>query len=152
MCSCIYFSQLSLSPSLSLSLSASLSLPLSLSFLATHLHFYSFTHSHFSYLTHSHFYYLSLMIFASSIDKMPQICTVILRICIGKVAVYICGNFWFTQYLAVSMCWLSIYLGWVTLWPGPDHDWSIRAFSIHHRWRDLWTTELSESIDNLLGY
>ena len=33
--------------------------------------------------------------------KLPQIRTVILRICIGKVAwsaVYICGNFWVTQY------------------------------------------------------
>ena len=35
-------------------------------------------------------------------QKLPQICTVILRICIGKVAwfaVYICGNFWVTQYV-----------------------------------------------------
>ena len=33
-------------------------------------------------------------------QKLPQICTVILRICFGKVAkfaVYICGNFWGTQ-------------------------------------------------------
>ena len=33
--------------------------------------------------------------------KLPQICTVIFRIRIGKVAwfaVYICGNFWVTQY------------------------------------------------------
>ena len=33
-------------------------------------------------------------------QKLPQICTVILRIRIGKVAifaVYICGNFWVTQ-------------------------------------------------------
>ena len=35
--------------------------------------------------------------------KLPQICTVILCICIGKVAwfaVYICGNFWVTQYVS----------------------------------------------------
>ena len=35
-------------------------------------------------------------------QKLPQICTVILRIRIGKVAwfaVYICGNFWVTQYI-----------------------------------------------------
>ena len=35
-------------------------------------------------------------------QKLPQICTVILRIRIGKVAwfaVYICGNFWVTQYM-----------------------------------------------------
>ena len=35
-------------------------------------------------------------------QKLPQICTVILRILIGKVAwfaVYICGNFWVTQYI-----------------------------------------------------
>ena len=34
-------------------------------------------------------------------QKLPQTCTVILRICIGKVswfAVYICGNFWVNQY------------------------------------------------------
>ena len=34
-------------------------------------------------------------------QKLPQICTLILRIRIGKVAwfaVYICGNFWVTQY------------------------------------------------------
>ena len=34
-------------------------------------------------------------------QKLPQICTVILRICVCKVAwfaVYICGNFWVTQY------------------------------------------------------
>ena len=34
-------------------------------------------------------------------QKLPQICTEILRICIGKVAwfaVYICDNFWVTQY------------------------------------------------------
>ena len=34
-------------------------------------------------------------------QKLPQICTVILRISIGKVAwfaVYICGNIWTTQY------------------------------------------------------
>ena len=33
-------------------------------------------------------------------QKLPQICTVILLICIGKgarFAVYICGNFWVTQ-------------------------------------------------------
>ena len=33
--------------------------------------------------------------------KLPQICTVILHILIGKVAlfsVYTCGNFWVTQY------------------------------------------------------
>ena len=32
---------------------------------------------------------------------LPQICTSILRICIGKVAgfaAYICGNFWVTQH------------------------------------------------------
>ena len=29
-------------------------------------------------------------------QKLPQICTVILRICIWKVAVYIYGNFWVT--------------------------------------------------------
>ena len=35
-------------------------------------------------------------------QKLPQICTLILRICIGKVAwfaVYICDNFWVTQYV-----------------------------------------------------
>ena len=35
-------------------------------------------------------------------QKWPQIFTIILRFCIGKVAwfaVYICGNFWVTQYL-----------------------------------------------------
>ena len=35
-------------------------------------------------------------------QKLPQICTVILRICIGKVArfvVYICGYLWTTQYI-----------------------------------------------------
>ena len=35
-------------------------------------------------------------------QKLPQICTEILRICIGKVAwfaVYICDNFWVTQYV-----------------------------------------------------
>ena len=35
-------------------------------------------------------------------QKLPQICTIILRIPIGKVAwltVYICGNFWATQYI-----------------------------------------------------
>ena len=53
----------------------------------------------------------SLWFFLNSLDKnrtywvtqkLPQICTVILRICIGKVAwfaVCICGNFWVTQYL-----------------------------------------------------
>ena len=38
-------------------------------------------------------------------QKLPQICTVILRIRIGKVAwfaVYICGNFWVTQYIEVD--------------------------------------------------
>ena len=38
-------------------------------------------------------------------QKFPQICTDILRICIGKVtwfAVYICGNFWVTQYMATK--------------------------------------------------
>ena len=33
-------------------------------------------------------------------QKLPQMCTVILRICIGKVAgfvVHICGNFWVTN-------------------------------------------------------
>ena len=36
------------------------------------------------------------------LQKLPQICTVILCICIGKVAwfaVYICGNLWGTQYI-----------------------------------------------------
>ena len=38
-------------------------------------------------------------------QKLPQICTVILRIRIGKVAwfaVYICGKFWVTQYVLAS--------------------------------------------------
>ena len=38
-------------------------------------------------------------------QKLPQICTVIFRIRIGKVAwftVYICGNFWVTQYIHSS--------------------------------------------------
>ena len=41
-------------------------------------------------------------------QKLPQICTVFLRIRIGKVAwfaVYICGNFWVTQYF-----YLLLYL------------------------------------------
>ena len=50
-------------------------------------------------------------------QKLPQICTVILRIRIGKVAwfaVYICGNFWVTQY---SINYRS-YIKWVTTsWP-----------------------------------
>ena len=40
------------------------------------------------------------------IQKLPQSCTVILRIRIGKVAwfaVYICGNFWVTQYLSARI-------------------------------------------------
>ena len=43
-------------------------------------------------------------------QKLPQICTVILRICIGKVAcfsVYNFGNFWVTQYLLLS---ISVFL------------------------------------------
>ena len=39
-------------------------------------------------------------------QKLPQICTVILRIRIGKVAwfaVYICGNFWVTQYFMIKV-------------------------------------------------
>ena len=35
-------------------------------------------------------------------QKLPQICSAILRICIGNVAwfaVYTCGNFWVTQYI-----------------------------------------------------
>ena len=38
-------------------------------------------------------------------QKFPQICTVILRICIGKVAcfaVYICGIFGVTQYVILT--------------------------------------------------
>ena len=46
-------------------------------------------------------------------QKLPQICTVILRICIGKVAwfaVYIFGNFWVTQYSLFLgyLCFLSL--------------------------------------------
>ena len=45
-------------------------------------------------------------------QKLPQICTVILRIRIGKVAwfaVYICGNFWVTQYIA---CECQVWVWW----------------------------------------
>ena len=41
-------------------------------------------------------------------QKLPQICTVILRIRIGKVAwfaVHICGNFWVTQYYRETITW-----------------------------------------------
>ena len=49
------------------------------------------------YLLNSIYYYLCYWV----TQKLPQICTVKLRICIGKVAwvaVYICGNLWTTQY------------------------------------------------------
>ena len=52
-------------------------------------------------------------------QKLPQICTVIFRIRIGKVAwfaVYICGNFWVTQYIVYSTltsCSCSLY--WVQI-------------------------------------
>ena len=39
-------------------------------------------------------------------QKWPKICTVILHICIGKIAwfsVYICGNLWTIQYLFPSI-------------------------------------------------
>ena len=39
-------------------------------------------------------------------QKLPQICTVILRILIGKVAwfaVYISGNVWVTQYILLEI-------------------------------------------------
>ena len=45
-------------------------------------------------------------------QKLPQICT-ILRIRIWKVvwfAVYICGNFWVTQYVNLHLGSLSLYL------------------------------------------
>ena len=48
-------------------------------------------------ILYTHTYWVTL--------KLPQICTVSLRICIGKVAwfaVYICGNFWVTQYAGVN--------------------------------------------------
>ena len=47
-------------------------------------------------------------------QKLPQICTVIMRICVGKVvwfAVHICGNFWVTQYVfndeSVALIWTN---------------------------------------------
>ena len=47
--------------------------------------------------------------------NLPQIFTVISRICIGKVAwfaVYICGNFWVTQYVYVGTkaIWIDLLL------------------------------------------
>ena len=50
------------------------------------------------------------------INLLPQICTVILRIHIGKVAwfaVYICGNFWVTQYHIPRICTNKIPDSWV---------------------------------------
>ena len=57
-------------------------------------------------------------------QKLPHICTVILRIRIGKVAwfaVYICGNFWVNQYVTVN-CKVSLLidisqLKWFSLLP-----------------------------------
>ena len=48
-------------------------------------------------------------------QKLPQICTAILRICIGQVAwfaVYICSNFWVTQfiYITITFVWGKQYL------------------------------------------
>ena len=43
-------------------------------------------------------------------QKLPQICTVILPIRIGKAAwfsVYICGNFWISQYYGVQFVKVS---------------------------------------------
>ena len=72
------------------------------------------THKHKSSLT-GKYWICSILELCKAFDnamywvtqKLPQICTVILRILIGKVAwfaVYICGNFWVTQY----------FLNWVT--------------------------------------
>ena len=52
-------------------------------------------------------------------QKSPQICTVILRICIGKVAwfaVYICSNFWVRnnlrcKYIWKVCTWLGLHMG-----------------------------------------
>ena len=51
-------------------------------------------------------FWLSLCVYWVT-QKLPQICTVILRICIGNFAgfaVYICGNFWVTQYVYHCRC------------------------------------------------
>ena len=56
-------------------------------------------------------------------QKLPQICTAILRICIGKVArfaVYICGNFWVTQYILGSYFILfSLFYPNFSIWNWP---------------------------------
>ena len=53
------------------------------------------------HLTQWFCYYTSVLDNYWVTQKLPQIFTVIFRICIGKVAwfaVYICDNFWVTQY------------------------------------------------------
>ena len=66
-------------------------------------------------------------------QKLPQICTVIFRIRIGKVAwfaVYICGNFWVTQYhideQSIQNQWLeqndSVLCKFLS-WRSSDKNW-----------------------------
>ena len=89
-------------------------------------------------------------------QKLPQICTVILRILIGKVAwfaVYICGNFWVTQYVDIMYQFLHGRIKGSVIGPGETPHAAIkgvRPLIVNEQLPSVWTPFVDRPWDQKL--